>query len=122
MSKKIWRLPDALEVIRTLQPEAMSCGYALSLGGGVLNAGFSWKDLDIVAVPGSRDDQYIGSFLDYVRSQGFKDTDVNYDHNGLTVHKFERNGLKMDLIFVHLDKTPHPSVKGKSPAELKFDS
>lgn len=47
----MWDMDQSLKVIRALQPLAMTCGYALSLGGSVLNHGKSENDLDIVALP-----------------------------------------------------------------------
>lgn len=45
-----WTLNEAIDVIRRLQPFAHQYGFSLSLGGGVLNNGSSYKDLDIVAL------------------------------------------------------------------------
>lgn len=108
--KNVWVIEDALALIRRLQPKALECGYALSLGGGVLNAGFSWKDLDIVAVPGSHDVQALGSFLDSMHIMGITKTYVNYDHPGLEVYKFDYKGFMIDLIIPKLDKTPSPQA------------
>ena len=47
----MWTLEEGLEFIRTLQPGAAKLGYNLSLGGGVLNAGHSDHDLDVVVAP-----------------------------------------------------------------------
>lgn len=42
-----WKLDEALELIRSLQPKVKTFGFHLCLGGGVLNKGFSEKDLDL---------------------------------------------------------------------------
>jgi len=47
----VWKLDEALKIIRNLQPETRKFGYHLCLGGGVLNKGESNKDLDLVFVP-----------------------------------------------------------------------
>ena len=47
----VWSLNEALNFIRELQPRALTAGYCLSLGGGVLNHGFSRRNLDIFACP-----------------------------------------------------------------------
>jgi hypothetical protein len=44
-------MEQALEFVRSIQKTAFEHGLNLSLGGGVLNTGFSMKDLDIVACP-----------------------------------------------------------------------
>ena len=46
----MWMLDEALCIIRTLQPMARQFDYRLCLGGGVLNAGSSRKDLDLYFV------------------------------------------------------------------------
>jgi hypothetical protein len=48
---KKWRISDGLALIRAAQPYAHSLHYHLCLGGGVLNKGWSHKDLDIFALP-----------------------------------------------------------------------
>jgi hypothetical protein len=46
-----WTLENSVELIRLLQPLAHRHGYHLALAGGILNRGFSEKDLDVVALP-----------------------------------------------------------------------
>lgn len=46
----IWTLSEAVEYIRAKQPKAHEIGWNLALGGGVLNNGYSKRDLDIFAV------------------------------------------------------------------------
>jgi hypothetical protein len=48
-----WELVSACQLIRELQPEAHRLGWNLMLGGGVLNNGYSFNDLDVVAIPRS---------------------------------------------------------------------
>lgn len=47
----IWTLDSALPLVRELQPETRQFGYHLALGGGVLNTGESFKDLDLYFLP-----------------------------------------------------------------------
>lgn len=47
----MWKLEEALEVIRAIQPAIRKFGYHLCLGGGVLNTGMSRKDLDLYFLP-----------------------------------------------------------------------
>lgn len=51
----MWTLAEGLEVVRGLQPESREFGYHVTLGGGVLNAGHSNKDLDIWYLPLNND-------------------------------------------------------------------
>lgn len=46
-----WYLSSAVEFITSLQAEANKRGYFLSLGGSVLNRGYSNKDLDVTCTP-----------------------------------------------------------------------
>jgi hypothetical protein len=46
-----WYLADALVLLRELQAIAWPAGWHLALGGGVLNHGYSDKDLDLYVLP-----------------------------------------------------------------------
>lgn len=46
-----WTLTEALALVRDLQPISREYGYHLTLGGGVLNKGYSVKDLDLWWLP-----------------------------------------------------------------------
>lgn len=47
----MWTLPQALNLIRETQTAAKGFGYHICLGGSVLNAGQSKKDLDLYFLP-----------------------------------------------------------------------
>lgn len=47
----IWELEEALTLVRNLQPTCANLGYHIALGGGVLNAGWSTKDVDLYFLP-----------------------------------------------------------------------
>ena len=47
----MWGLNEALEVIRSIQPACHRHRYHAVLGGGVLNVGYSRKDLDLFFLP-----------------------------------------------------------------------
>ena len=53
----MWGLEEALEVIRAVQETFWGTGYCISLGGGVLNHGWSTKDLDLVVCPAVNSDR-----------------------------------------------------------------
>lgn len=42
-----WILDEALALVRFIQPMTRAFGYHLAIGGGVVNRGFSDKDLDL---------------------------------------------------------------------------
>lgn len=47
----VWTLADAVELVQVLEPSVRAAGYHTLLGGGVLHAGFSRKDLDLFFLP-----------------------------------------------------------------------
>lgn len=47
----VWTLEDALLLIHELQPLLWKLHHHVALGGGVLNAGTSHKDLDLYILP-----------------------------------------------------------------------
>lgn len=51
MSDKFWTLDDGLRLVRGIQATAKKYGYYIALAGGVLNKGFSEKDIDLVFLP-----------------------------------------------------------------------
>lgn len=48
---EVWNIEDGLRLVRALQPECRRFGYHLALGGGVLNNGRSYKDIDLYFLP-----------------------------------------------------------------------
>lgn len=61
-----WTLENSVELIRILQPLAHQHGYHLALAGGILNRGYSDKDLDVVALPRSEMEQDWPEFQEHV--------------------------------------------------------
>ncbi len=47
----MWTLEQALTLVRELQPELHARKYHAALGGGVLNTGLSYHDLDLYIFP-----------------------------------------------------------------------
>ena len=47
----VWNLAEASTIIGNIQPKVWECGYHACLGGGVINCGYSRKDLDIFIIP-----------------------------------------------------------------------
>lgn len=46
-----WTLDEALEVVRRLQPLVRPLDFHFAIGGGVVNAGRSYHDLDLYLLP-----------------------------------------------------------------------
>jgi len=63
-----WALDLALKVIRLIQPKIRNFGYHCALGGGVLNKGYSTKDLDLYMLPlvGTPDPMALRTYLSTV--------------------------------------------------------
>jgi len=51
----MWTLDSAQTLISKLQPKAWEAGWNLCVGGGVLNEGRSNSDLDLVAIPTTKE-------------------------------------------------------------------
>lgn len=47
----MWTLQQAVKLIADIQDDSRTYGYHVCLGGGVLNAGHSDKDVDIYLIP-----------------------------------------------------------------------
>lgn len=78
MMNEQWSLDEGLRLIRALQPEAKRFGYHISLGGGVLNRGFSYKDLDLYFIPMENEElkQDTGALLKYLTDSWGAPTDI----------------------------------------------
>ena len=50
-----WELDEVLKLVRELQPKCHALQYHVALGGGVLNKGYSDKDLDLFFFPFNND-------------------------------------------------------------------
>jgi acetamidase/formamidase len=85
-----WYLADALVLVRELQARVWPLGYHVALGGGVLNHGYSDKDVDLYVLPLgktlSKDPDYVVLELnDYFGIIG-----TSYDGDAESVQEFER--------------------------------
>ena len=49
--RHLWYLADAQLIVRSLQALVWPMGWHIALGGGVLNHGYSDKDLDLYVLP-----------------------------------------------------------------------
>lgn len=98
----MWQMSDAIDLIRKLQPRAWELGYHLNFGGGVLNKGYSYKDLDILAMYVSARDQRpeIDLVFEFIKL-GFENMEKDTKFPGVTVFKLSNATQKIDLIFVN---------------------
>ena len=66
----MWTLDEALALVRSLQPLANREGYHIALGGGVLNKGLSFHDVDLYFLPmdGREKGEMLGVLIDYFKS------------------------------------------------------
>ncbi len=63
----LWILEDGLRTIRAIQADLKPLGYHAALAGGVLNLGYSFKDLDIVFLPLTNDKAPLpGALMDFL--------------------------------------------------------
>jgi len=94
----MWDLISACELIRLLRPGVMNCGYDIALAGGVLNAGHSDKDLDLVAVPMARSSSkaQLALFL----NSSFLVAKIHNIHNG-EVYELQHGVKSIDFIVLN---------------------
>lgn len=76
-----WSLGAALELIRAIQPELHARKYHVALGGGVLNKGVSYKDLDLYMFP-FNGAETIDPLLPYLESLWGAAADIGSDREG----------------------------------------
>ncbi len=76
-----WSLDSALALIRSIQPELHTRKYHVALGGGVLNKGVSYKDLDLYMFP-FNGAETIEPLLPYLESIWGVAEDIGSDKEG----------------------------------------
>ncbi len=77
----MWGINDALALVRELQPKLHLRKYHVAMGGGVLNKGYSEKDLDLYIFPFNGADT-IEPILPYLESVLGGSTDIGSDKDG----------------------------------------
>lgn len=105
----MWTLDEGLAIIRRIQPETRGYGYHLTLGGGVMNAGQSTKDLDLFFIPldnrpEEADHAGMKELLDEEFGEGESLRDPHYEDVGLRLfaYKWEYNvdGKRIDVFIM----------------------
>jgi hypothetical protein len=90
LTRHPWYLADALLTIRQLQALVWPMGYHVALGGGVLNHGYSDKDLDLYVLPlGSVLAQNPDDVLEALNKH-FERIGVSYEGDAESVQEFEK--------------------------------
>lgn len=89
----VWNRETALLLIAELQPEMWTRGFHVALAGGVLNHGFSRKDLDLVFLPmgGDQAGTNAAALVEYLASRWGTATpivDPTYDTQN-TVYRYK---------------------------------
>ena len=80
VSKYRWTMEQALDVIRFIQPLLKEHKYHVALGGGVLNNGFSDKDLDLYFFP--FDESKIDPIMPFLETIWGKSEEINPNREG----------------------------------------
>ncbi len=96
----MWNMEEALLFIRNLQPVVKKYNFHLALAGGVLNNGYSVKDLDIICMgmhndlPNRTKDMISKFEVDY---NAVLNTTEEYVMQGRLLYKMNLNGKVIDL-------------------------
>lgn len=104
---KQWTLEEGANYIAQFQKKARELDYNLALGGGVLDRGFSFNDLDILCIPRSNKRipkkqellELISGDVEVLNiNKGYKGEEIE----GRDVYRFTNpeNELLVDLIFI----------------------
>lgn len=134
-----WTLDEALALIRLLQPETRRFGYHLCLAGGVLNKGWSAKDLDLVFAPMDQPDKLADpkgmlGFLDALWGTGSDiGTPLTEDYAKASEDspyaekkKFDYSGMRIDVFIMKDTRTlkplPKPSVFKQMKTQMDWES
>ena len=100
----VWHLQDALLLVWDIQETTRLFGYHVALGGGVLNRGYSTKDLDLYFLPLCNENDHDPAALkaELVRQFGpcepigkYNGYDTQDDHKRLKF-KFANAGKRID--------------------------
>ena len=83
----VWTIEEAYELIRRIQPDLKPLGFHVALAGGVLNLGYSAKDLDLVFLPLTNDKApaifplltYLNIVLGFANT--YEDSGMSHDPN-----------------------------------------
>lgn len=105
----LWTLDDALPVVRSLNIALSEVGWCVALGGGVLNKGWSYHDLDLVLVPFDSTkahrkevDLVLLSEPGWVRTHRVEEMHANWRSRGLKdrkhVEAWQYGGRRVDFI------------------------
>ena len=124
-----WTLDEALEIIRAIQPESRRFNYHLCLGGGVLNKGFSKKDLDLYFLPMGTGDakpldpQGLEKWLVGMWGKGEEIGGRDYPDDDLYFSrlKFMYGKLRIDVFVIGTERTRNLAAQNRVPPGVPVD-
>lgn len=130
---KIWTFEDALPLVRAIQPDAKRFGYQLTLGGEVLDQGFSDHSLDLYGIPLEEpppappaNPEGFWEFLTSIWGEGEKWTreTLSPEETSLAqfavVGKFTYSGLRVDVGLLPPSGTQREGVEREATTEDPF--
>lgn len=109
-----WELTEAITLIRMMQGVALRFGWNLSLGGGVLYNGYSFKDLDIVATPRQRGHEDKNG-TEPIHQLAYHFQDLEYRGERVkwetgVCHEFKWQGRRIDILVFNVQPWLLPGV------------
>lgn len=101
----IWNFIEAVALVRKLEPIAIQHGVHVALGGSVLHAGFSSKDLDIFVYPHKKTEAEQKPWDPVAILKAFGATDISVvdyhpDDGKLVYCTKDATGRRIDFFFV----------------------
>lgn len=99
-----WTHYEAVNIIQELQEFAHSCGYHICLGGGVLNKGVSYNDLDLIIITGeSLDIHKKETIIKHICKEMSLHTSYEFDSGCKHVRRCvqENTQRRVDLVLIH---------------------
>ena len=101
MSEIKWDLIDGIALARRLELLAIPMNCHIALGGGVLQRGYSKKDLDIFVYPrkASKKTLLPAEILRVFEATDIKQVNYHFD-DGKTVFSCKIDGRRVDFFFV----------------------
>jgi hypothetical protein len=94
-----WTLDEAVALVRMLQPKLHAIKWHVALGGGVLNKGWSTKDIDLYFMPFSNEtSKPVVPLLNKLwgKPQPIEKAGYAPDHNYAAKLKFQVGGRRID--------------------------
>ncbi len=106
-----WLLEDGVSIVRSLQNVSRQFNYHVCLGGGVLNNGYSYNDLDLYFLPlNTEDDNDADGLVTYLEklwgpaedlvSEEYLEGSMTYERKLKFVPKVKHPGKRIEVFVV----------------------